>query len=208
MSGSIYGTSPQISLSGLPHEDSVFSAVPPESPAMMRNSTKDNPFGGDAKKSLIKKINTEAYLGTEMNSVARYTSNQNSLNTGSRLKTQMENQVLGHPTSNEFSTEMTNSNLRASNHKATKALLKNMSDANFSGSHFQATTAAVSQQTAAASKQQRTINLNHRSGDINNNRDNLNSLRLKNAIKSNKANLAFGQSYRSGQESSDNADLN
>ena len=51
-------------------------------------------------------------------------------------------------------------------------------------------TIAHNSQVTATTKARTIQNLNNRSGDINSN--NLNSLRMKNSLRGNKANLAFG----------------
>lgn len=50
----------------MPHEDSVFS-VPGET-----FGGRNNPFLGEQRQSLIKKINTEAYLKQDLNGMAKY----------------------------------------------------------------------------------------------------------------------------------------
>lgn len=54
-------------------DDSVFSVAGEiDSPSLIKHS---NPFGVD-KNNLIKKINTEAYLGVPSNAVARFAASQ------------------------------------------------------------------------------------------------------------------------------------
>ena len=59
-----------LSASMMRHDDSVFSAAAgQESSYFFRQG---NPFG-DTKKGLIKKINTEAYLGVQPDAIAKFT---------------------------------------------------------------------------------------------------------------------------------------
>ena len=100
-----------LSSSVIKHDDSMFSA-PADSPSMFRQGGVNNPFG-DTKNSLIKKINTEAYL-VQPDAVAKYTAGQQAkhhpsllLNAQSRHKTQMETMVLNGVPQAEISIDIT-----------------------------------------------------------------------------------------------------
>ena len=83
-------------------------SAPADSPSFIRHG---NPFG-DTKNSLIKKINTEAYL-VQPDAVAKYTAGQQAkhhpslLNAQSRHKTQMETMVLNGVPQAEINIDIT-----------------------------------------------------------------------------------------------------
>ena len=158
------------------HDDSVYSTAPnaitSESRALARQF---NPFG-DTKNNLIKKINTEAYLGQPQHAQAKFTASQ-SMNFNGRNKQQLENIVLNGIPNNEINIDITPNKQQQ---MMQKNLLGTLSDG----------TIAHNSQVTATTKARTIQNLNNRSGDINSN--NLNSLRMKNSLRGNKANLAFG----------------
>ncbi len=119
------------------------------------------------------------------------------LHSTGRQKTYNDNIVLNGPRKGEIGTDLTPiKQWEAQKHHAGKNLMKNMSDVSMIGNSLNQTTAAGSD--AAARQQRAVLTLNARSGDIQSNH--LNSMRLKNTLRSNKGNLAFASHRRSPEK--------